>query len=172
MEAPDRAVWVDEALVPQPRDIYDITKLTAEQMCRDVALETGMRCLSLRVGRFWDEPKPERAFYRLYRGLDEADVVQAHLKALANEELVYEVFNIAAQSPFGPEDLEALYTDARPLIEARVPEMAALFSQEGWELPRQIDRVYVIDKARELLGYAPTCNARELAQAWLKAEVG
>ena len=31
----DKAVWVDELLIEQPRDIYDITKQTAEQLCRD-----------------------------------------------------------------------------------------------------------------------------------------
>jgi UDP-glucose 4-epimerase len=32
------AVWVDEALTPQPRDIYDETKLAAEEACRDARL--------------------------------------------------------------------------------------------------------------------------------------
>ncbi|RWY49208.1 NAD-dependent epimerase/dehydratase family protein [Mucilaginibacter gilvus] len=31
----DKAVWVDETLAERPRDIYDITKQTTEQLCRD-----------------------------------------------------------------------------------------------------------------------------------------
>ena len=31
----EQAVWVDESLTPDPRDIYDITKLTAELLCKD-----------------------------------------------------------------------------------------------------------------------------------------
>ena len=35
MVNPEQAVWVDESLTPDPRDIYDITKLTAELLCKD-----------------------------------------------------------------------------------------------------------------------------------------
>src|SRR5713101_5819236 len=41
MVATDRAVWVTEDLEPQPRDIYDWTKLEAEALCREAA-NTGM----------------------------------------------------------------------------------------------------------------------------------
>jgi NAD-dependent epimerase/dehydratase family protein len=48
----DAAVWVDEALVPRPRDIYDVTKLAAERLCELFTAETGVPTACLRVSRF------------------------------------------------------------------------------------------------------------------------
>jgi UDP-glucose 4-epimerase len=42
------AVWLDETTGPlEPRNIYGVTKLAAEGMCRLFALEHGMSCISL-----------------------------------------------------------------------------------------------------------------------------
>jgi len=32
----DAATWVTEDVAPQPRDIYEITKWAAEQLCREL----------------------------------------------------------------------------------------------------------------------------------------
>src|SRR6266702_2976955 len=50
------AVWLDEATSPlEPRNIYGLTKLTAEGLCRLHYLEHGLNCTVLRTGRFFPE---------------------------------------------------------------------------------------------------------------------
>src|ERR1700736_3799788 len=50
------AVWLDEATGPlEPRNIYGLTKLTAEGLCRLHYLEHGLNCAVLRAGRFFPE---------------------------------------------------------------------------------------------------------------------
>ena len=52
MKSSEKAVWVTENLMPQPRDIYDVTKIAAENLCRVMSLNYGLPCISLRVSRF------------------------------------------------------------------------------------------------------------------------
>lgn len=156
MEAVDEAAWVTEALPPQPRDIYDITKIAAEQLCQDVARSgAGLRCVSLRVSRFFPEPDRLMAIYRLYRGVDLRDAVAAHALALDAPIDAYEVFNISAPSPFRREETQELLEDAAAVIRRHYPAVDAWFRRRGWALPKRIDRVYVTEKAKRLLHYAP-----------------
>ena len=158
-----RAVWVTEDVVPRPRDIYDITKLAAEQLCRDVARDGGLSVLCLRTGRLFPEPPNIAAVHRLSRGADVRDIAAAHLLALdAPTDLHYETFNIAARSPFTEADLPALLDDAAPVVQRAFPLAAEVFARRGWALPHRIDRVYVIQKAERVLGYRPRYNFGEL----------
>ena len=157
-----KAVWVTEALTPRPRDIYDITKLAAEELCQLVARERGLPTICLRTGRFFDEPPAVMAAHRLYRGADVRDVAAAHLLALSNEAIDFDVFNVAARSPFAESDVEELLRDAPAAIARRVPDAPRLFARRGWPLPRSIDRVYDIRRAEERLGYRPRWNFGEL----------
>jgi len=148
------AVWVTEDLVPQPRDIYDETKLAAESACRDAARH-GLRCVSLRVSRCFEEERQLVAVYRLYRGVDVEDVAQAHELAIEQDCGTYDVFNVSAPPPFAQEDCRRLFEDAASVILERHPWTAAEFERRAWLLPRSIDRVYVVDKAIAGLGYRP-----------------
>ncbi len=157
MVDPDRAVWVTEALTPVPRDIYDETKLAAETLCRAYADAT-LRCVVIRMSRCFPEPPRDMAIYRLYRGVDARDVAEAHLAALRADVDDCEIVNVSAQSPFREQDVEALRHDAASVIRRRVPWAEAAFAEAGWALPDAIDRVYVIDRARAVLGYSPAWN--------------
>lgn len=151
----DQAVWVTEALAPRPRDIYDITKITAEELCRHFALSMGLPTICLRTARFFSESPELMALYRLYRGVDVRDVAAAHVLAVTNQDLLFEVFNIAAHSPFRESDMPALLQDAVSVFQERVPEAVPFFAQHGWKLPTSIDRVYVIEKAIQRLRDQP-----------------
>ncbi len=151
----DQAVWVTEALAPLPRDIYDITKITAEELCRHFALSMELPTICLRTARFFPESPELMALYRLYRGVDVRDVAAAHVLAVTNQDMLFEVFNIAAPSPFRESDMPALLQNAASVLQERVPEAASFFVQRGWKLPTNIDRVYVIEKARQQLRYQP-----------------
>lgn len=55
-EAGEAAVWLDEASGPlAPRNIYGVTKLAAEGLCRLYAAEHGLACVVLRTSRFFPE---------------------------------------------------------------------------------------------------------------------
>lgn len=154
MLARGAAVWVTEALAPQPRDVYDETKLAAEEACREAA-RTGLACVALRMSRCFPEEPRLVAVYRLYRGVDAEDVAQAHELALAAPAAGFAVFNVSAPSPFLEADCPRLLSDAASVIAEREPRAAAEFARRGWELPRSIDRVYVVERAIAGLGYRP-----------------
>ena len=148
------AVWVTEEIEPRPRDIYDETKLRAEEACRDAA-RAGLAAVSLRMSRCFPEEPRLLAIYRLYRGVDAEDVAQAHELALAPERGGFEFFNISAPPPFSRGDCRRLFQDAESVVLERHPWAAAEFERRSWLLPRSIDRVYVVDKAIAGLGYRP-----------------
>jgi len=154
LPADDAAVWVTETLPPRPRDIYDETKLAAEEACRQAA-RAGLSCVSLRMSRCFPEEARLVAIYRLYRGVDALDVAQAHELALSAALPPFDVFNVSAPSPFAAADCAQLFTDAESLLVAKYPWVRAEFARRGWLLPRSIDRVYVVDQAIERLGYRP-----------------
>lgn len=115
LNASDRAVWVTEDLCPQPRDIYDKTKFTAENLCK-TASGNFLSCISLRVSRCFPEHDKLMAIYRLYRGVDVRDVVLGFELALNAAIQGYEVFNISSQTPFLPYDVTNLYGKAEEII--------------------------------------------------------
>jgi nucleoside-diphosphate-sugar epimerase len=148
------AVWVTETLAPQPRDVYDETKLRAEQACRDAA-RAGLAAVSLRMSRCFPEEPRLLAVYRLYRGVDAEDVAQAHELALEHAQAGFEVYNVSAPPPFSRADCRRLFEDAAAVVIERHPWAAAEFERRSWRLPASIDRVYVVDKAIAGLGYRP-----------------
>ncbi|UYZ63675.1 NAD-dependent epimerase/dehydratase family protein [Hymenobacter weizhouensis] len=167
MVAPDRAVWVDEELVPQPRDIYDITKQAAENLCRDFFEKDNVQTAALRVARFLPEPPNLTANHRLYRGLDERDGAVGHLLALEHDFAGFEVFNISAGSPFQREDVELLKQNPAAVLAQRLPDALPVYERLSWQLPHSIDRVYSIGKAQRVLGYRPQYTAAHLLRkAW------
>ncbi|MCU0447057.1 MAG: NAD(P)-dependent oxidoreductase [Microscillaceae bacterium] len=153
-----QAVWVTEELTPDPRDIYDITKLTAELLCRDYFEKEGIETAVLRVSRFLPESDNLKAIHRLYRGLAEKDGAMAHLLALEKKFDNFEIFNISNASPFQTIDLVDLYQNPAKVILKYYPQAEGFFAQHHWQFPTCIDRVYVIDKARRLLNYQPKYN--------------
>jgi len=155
----DRAIWVTEELDPQPEDIYDITKLEAERSCRE-ASGADLSVAVLRMSRCFQEPDHLLAFYRLYRGVDRRDVAEGHWLAATMPLEGFEILNLSAETPFEVGDVELLWTDPWCVIDERAPEVREAFLQRGWNLPQRIDRVYVIEKAKRVLGYRPQYGFR------------
>jgi nucleoside-diphosphate-sugar epimerase len=162
------ATWADESLPPQPADVYDRSKLAAEELCR-VRADHRMSSVIIRMSRCFPEPEYLMAFYRLYRGVDRSDVAEAHHLAITSPVRGSVTVNVSAASPFLREDLAALWNDPWPVIERRVPGVRAAFERRGWPLPRRIDRVYPVGKAARVLGYRPR---RGIAQLLELAPIG
>lgn len=156
-----KAVWVTEALSPVAEDIYDQTKLAAEQICRD-AFSPSFVTTALRFSRSFAEPLREMAVYRLYRGVDARDVAQAFGRALVCPLAGFEAFNISGSTPFLESQCLQLLQNAGDVIRQVEPELAATFDKNAWALPKAIDRVYVIDKAKRILGYQPRFGWRSI----------
>lgn len=157
------AAWLDEEATPlEPRNIYGVTKLAAEDLCRLYHQQHGLRVVVLRTGRFFPEDDDElagdghniKANEFLHRRLTVEDAAEAHLVALDRApEFGFEIFIVAAPTPFAAADATALMSDAADVVGRYFPGAAALYAARGWRLPTRIDRVYDASKAERLLGF-------------------
>lgn len=158
------AWWMDEDFGPlEPRNIYGITKLAAEQACRLVHREHGIAVAILRTGRFFPEdddthavPSGEnlKANELLNRRLTVEDAAAAHLAALeAAPAIGCDTFILSAPPPFARADAEELARDARAVIARHHPDAAELYAAKGWVLPEIIDRVYDPSRAERRFGW-------------------
>ena len=156
------AVWLDETAGPlEPRNIYGVTKLAAEGLCRLHSLEHGLNCAVLRTGRFFPEEDDTdrgssgenlKANELLHRRLTVEDAADAHVVAL-EKAVGFEIFILSAPPPFARGDAEALKSDAAGVIARYFPDAAALYARRGWQLPQSISRLYDPAKAERLLGF-------------------
>jgi UDP-glucose 4-epimerase len=156
----DQAVWVDESLRPEPRDIYDETKLAAERLVAGSRLNS----ISLRIARCFPEPFPVRAVHLLHRAVALADVATA-VRLAVSRPAAAGVVNVAGPYPFRKTDCPALFAGAPAVIAERAPEIAAAFRRRGWPLPSSLDRVYDSTAARRALGYRPRYGVVKELQA-------
>jgi nucleoside-diphosphate-sugar epimerase len=110
------------------------------------------------MSRCFPEADELMAIYRLYRGVDIRDVAEAHWLALMANFDQFHVFNISAAPAFSKFESGALFNAADDAIDRHYPWARNAFARRGWQLPRHIDRVYVIEKAQRMLGYQPRYN--------------
>jgi nucleoside-diphosphate-sugar epimerase len=162
------AAWITEDVVPRPRNIYGVTKTAAEDLCELVHAEHGLPVIVLRTSRFFpegDDNDDVRAIYpdanvkaneSLYRRVDVADAVEAHLLAMEQAaEIGFGKYIISATTPFTPADLAELRDDAPAVVERLFPDYAAEYARRGWRMFPALGRVYVNARARADLGWAP-----------------
>jgi nucleoside-diphosphate-sugar epimerase len=169
------AVWLDETIAPlEPRNIYGLTKLTAEGLCRLFHLEHGLNCTVLRTGRFFPEQDDTddvlsgenlKANEFLHRRLTVEDAADAHVAALENTPDGFEVFVVSAPPPFVPSDAAALKSDAARVVANYFPDVTELYARRGWRLPVSIGRVYDPGKAERLLGFRAATDFAAVLQA-------
>jgi len=157
----NQAVWVSESLAARPRDIYDVSKLAAEQLCLDVGRESGLPVVCLRACRYFDEPPEIMACHRLYRGADVRDIARAHALAIEERNRCSEILNIAGPYAFCVQDVRELFENAPAVICRCLPDAKAAFEKRGWQLPKTIDRVYSSKAAETALGYRPRFGITE-----------
>ncbi|MCF0073989.1 NAD(P)-dependent oxidoreductase [Dyadobacter sp. CY261] len=162
------AAWITEEVVPQPKNIYSVTKLAAESLCELFHRKSKLPVMILRTSRFFPEDddnaqtrelyeKPNvQALELLYRRVDIADAVTAHLLAMEKAGSIgFGKYIISATTPFLPAHLAELHTNAAGVIRVLYPESEGLFDAAGWKMFTEIDRVYVNERARHELGWEP-----------------
>jgi UDP-glucose 4-epimerase len=174
--APGRpATWIDEDVLPIPRNVYAATKLAAEHLCREVARNEGLPVTILRTSRFFPEDDDSaaarhrfsqdnlQALELLYRRADIADMASAHLLAIERaKEAGVGPFIVSATTPFHEGDLAELGRDAGAVVRSLYPESEALFAARGWRFFETIDRVYSSRRAQEALGWRPKYGFRHV----------
>ncbi len=171
------AAWITEDVAPIPKNIYGVTKAAAEDLCQLFHRNEGLPCVVLRTSRFFpeeDDNAAVRSVYAadnakmnefLFRRVDIEDVVSAHLLAAERARtLGFGKFVISATTPFSRDDLTELRADAPRATQARVPEYAVEYARRGWTMFPTIDRVYVNDRARRELGWAPRWDFHRLVR--------
>jgi UDP-glucose 4-epimerase len=180
--AGEPAAWITEDVVPRPRNIYGVTKTAAEDLCELVHAEHGLPVIVLRTARFFpegDDRDEVRAAYPdgcvkaneyLYRRVDVADAVDAHLLAMRRAaEIGFGKYIISATTPFTRADLSGLRDDAPAVVQRLFPDYAAEYARRGWRMFPSIGRVYVNTSARADLGWSPRYDFRAVLDA-LKAD--
>lgn len=164
------AAWIDEQVTPIPKNIYGTTKVAAEDLCQLMHAETHMPIIVLRTSRFFPEQDDSDAACDefdddnlkvcelLYRRIDLHDVVSAHVCAMREASRIgWAKYIISAPPPFvnSPSLLKQLDSDAAEAINHVRPEEVKILLQQGWKLPRRLDRVYDPRKAMADLNWTP-----------------
>lgn len=158
------AIWLDESTGPlAPRNIYGVTKLAAEGLCRFHNVEHGLNCVVLRTARFFPEDDDThrdlhgvnlKANEFLHRRLTVEDAARAHVMALDRApDVGFGIYIVSAPTPFAKSDVLDLKRDAASVIERYYPEAPALYANCGWRLPTSIGRVYASTLAEQDLGF-------------------
>ena len=169
------AAWVDEDLDSIPRNIYGVTKKAAEDLCELFSRSRGLPCIVLRTCRFFpevdDDPEISRQYDNLnlkvneylYRRLDLADAVDAHILAAEQAPAIgFRRYVVSATSPFEPQHLLRLRTDAPAVVRGLFPDYEEVYRQRGWRMLPGIDRVYVNYRARQELAWQPRFDFRHI----------
>jgi UDP-glucose 4-epimerase len=164
-----RAEWIDEEMAPLlPRNIYGVTKLAAEHLCRMFHERHGLPVVILRTARFFPEEDDlahkviqsgpnTKANEFLFRRLAVEDAAEAHLVALRRApQLGFDTFIISALTPFRREDCASLMGNAPDVVKRYFPDYPRIYARRGWTMFDRIDRVYDAHKAMRTLGF--TCR--------------
>ncbi len=158
------AAWLSEEFGPlEPRNIYGVSKRSAEQLCAILHREHGLPIIVLRTSRFFPEDDDTnrelsgpniKSNEFLNRRMTVEDCAEAHVVALLRApEIGFGIFIVSAPPPFERDEAGELIEDAPAVIARHYPAAAQLYARKGWTLPAHIDRVYDPSKAERLLGF-------------------
>ena len=163
------ATWIDESVVPVPKNMYGVTKASAEDLCHLAHRNDGLSCIVLRTSRFFAESDDMPQHYGgrsednikaneyACRRVALEDAVDAHLRAAERApHLGFGRYVVSATTPFTREDMAELRLDAASVFARRSALAAAVWKERGWRFPERLDRVYVNDRARRRNRLAPT----------------
>jgi nucleoside-diphosphate-sugar epimerase len=153
-------VPVDEEHPTVPEDAYAMSKVAGEVTARSFQARTGSDIYGLRINNviepheyadlfpaFVDDPSLRRRNFFAY--IDTRDLAQMVRRCLETDGLGYQVFNVA---------------NADLSVAASAQEIQDRF-YDGVEVRREMGRnetFFAIDKARDLLGYAPEHSWRDV----------
>lgn len=175
-ERGEKAVWLDERSGPlEPRNIYGVTKLAAEGLCRQHHLDRELPVIILRTSRFFPEEDDTlsgmsgpnlKANELLNRRATVEDMARAHVVAFKKAPSVgFGLYIVSAPTPFARQDVSALMEDARSVICRYFPKAESLYAKKQWSLPSTIGRVYDGSRIIKELGFRYTTSFSEVLDA-------
>jgi nucleoside-diphosphate-sugar epimerase len=153
-------VPVDEEHPTVPEDAYAMSKVAGEVTARSFQARTGADIYGLRINNVIEPHEyaekfppfltdPARRRRNLFAYIDARDLGQMVQRCLETDGLGYQVFNVA---------------NADMSVAATTQQIQDRF-YDGVDVRRELSRdetFYAIDKARELLGYAPRHSWRDV----------
>jgi UDP-glucose 4-epimerase len=161
-----QAAWITEDMAPlAPRNIYGISKHSAEHLCRLFHELHGLPVVTLRTARFFPEQDDmahaiaqseanTKTNEFLFRRLTVEDAAESHVAALDQApRLGFDTFIVSAKTPFSRDDCAELMVDAPAVVKRYFPQYPQLYARMGWTMFQSIDRVYDSDKAFRRLGF-------------------
>lgn len=177
------AAWITEDVTPEPKNIYGVTKAAAEDLCQLFHKKQDLPCIVLRTSRFFpeeDDDKAKRDAFAddnakanefLFRRADIEDIAEAHILA-ANKasEIGFGKYIVSATTPFSPDDLAELRTDAPRVVQRYFSAFEDAYRRRGWTMFPGIDRVYVNARARADLGWRPRYDFAHVLACLQKGE--
>ena len=164
------AAWITEDVVPVPQNVYGATKVAAEDLCELVHRDHGLPVLVLRTSRFFPEaddrddvrdgvrrrePQGQRAALPAGRPAGRRRP-RTGSRSTAPARSASAATSSARRRRSRPRDLGELRRDApagRRAARARATRRR--YEALGWRMLPSIERVYVNDRARRELGWAP-----------------
>ncbi|KAL2262627.1 hypothetical protein VTK26DRAFT_662 [Humicola hyalothermophila] len=168
------AAWIDEDVVPVPKNIYGVTKVAAEDVCRLVCDQTGLPVVVLRTSRFFPEEDDDgerraamdgenlKVLELAYRRVDVADVVAACVCAMERAgsgegQIRWGRYIVSAPTPFKREEevLKGLDENAGRVFKGVMEGVGEVFERKGWKFLERVDRVYDSSRAVAELGWRP-----------------
>lgn len=162
------AAWIDETVMPVPKNIYGSTKTAAEDLCHLFTRQHGLNCVILRTSRFFPEADDDEAIRSaftdvnakanefLFRRVDIADAAMAHVQAMLRApDIHFGRYIISATTPFDRSDLTGLRDDPAVVVASIYPDFRRIYDTARFAMFPEIDRVYCNDLARRELHWAP-----------------
>jgi nucleoside-diphosphate-sugar epimerase len=164
------AAWIEETVVPVPKNIYGATKTAAEDICYLVHKEAKLPIIVLRTSRFFPEKDDDqdrresmdddnlKVCELTYRRVDIEDVVRACVCATKKaRDIGWGKYIISAPPPFNrnQETLMMLDSNAAEAMKQVLPGYLDVFGKKGWKFLDRLDRVYDSSKAVKELAWEP-----------------
>jgi UDP-glucose 4-epimerase len=169
MEPPENA-WgmVTESSPVLPRDLYGFSKHVCEELALYYHRVHGIETVALRLGMFVPETFERYGFRLLFGGVDDRDVAQSVLLALAhNPDSGFEAFDIFADVPFTRADTSELQADPVSVLERYWPGTRELMGEKELSADDLIwgRLLWPPDRAKRMLGYRPQFSFAEFLVA-------
>lgn len=166
---------VTEESPTRPVDVYGLSKLVCEGLARHYARVHGIACWALRLGMFVPETFERYGFRLLFGGVDDRDVAHAVVRALeVPPPGGFEIANVMADTPLTDDDAAEIADDPRAVLDRHWPGTSALVADRGLDLDELVWgwALWRVEKAKQLLGYAPRHGFGEFLDALRARDTG
>ena len=158
-------VW--DAAPVLPADVYGLSKAVCEEVARAHTRISGIVTVALRLGMFVPETFERYGFRLLFGGVDDRDVAQAVVLALAYEpDGGFDAMNVMAEVPF--DDPFELAEEPEALLERHWPGVGEL----GLDIGELVwgATIWRSEKARRELGWTPRHGFGEFLTAYRRGD--